>query len=635
MFGGNYFGQPYFGQGFAGSTGTVKTKTQTAIARITGTTTKTQLGKASILNTTTKTQTGVAKISITTVKTITGISRITAVTLKLQTAISRITGFTTKIQTGIANVSGTTLKTQTGKANIGQTVTQKTQPAKVRIVHGNTTYSNAVMTDAPISYWRLGESSTTIPNGTVLDNTGYSLATSTGTPTLSVAGALAGDPDTATSFDGASTSYWAVLDAANYRYSNAAGQNWSIELWLKSGNASQQKDIYVKKVDANNYFQIAQGGTAANGDLYVNFVDVLNGGATITVSGLFTDLKYHHVVCVADRSGSPHTLKVYIDGHLYQSSTCNGGNLSGSANLQFGQGIINTGYWNGTYDEVSFYGVGSSGSGVLSPSRILAHHNAALATTTKTQIGVARIQVTTTKTQTSMARITAVTTKTQTSVARITAKTTRVQTGVARITVLTQKTQIGIALITGITAKTQTGKGRVTASTSRLQLGVARITMQSNKTQAGVTRVTAVTTKTQLAKANVYGTTSRIQTGKGSIVSSAATSRTITGVARIQVTTLRVQTGVARIMIITSKTQTAVSRIAITTTKTLTGKANLRSNTTRQILGLARVTNKTSKTITGVASIALPVSARSLYTNKEIGQATWNSPDPSNPTSYQ
>ena len=625
---------------------TTSTQTITGKARITATTTKTQPAKAVILNTITKNQPAIARITITTVKTITAISRITAVTTKTQTAIARITKTTTKTQPAIAKVTATTTKTQTAKANIGQTVTTKTQPAKVRIVHGNTTYSNAVMADTPISYWRMGESSSTVPSGTVLDNTGYSLATTAGTATLSQTGALAGDSDTATYFDGTASAYWSVLDAANFRYGNATGSNWSVEMWIKAGLASQQKDIYVKHPDANNYIQVAQGGTASNGDLYVNFVDILNGGATITVTGLLSDLKYHHVVIVADRSGGTHLLKVYTDGQLAQSTTCNGGNLANSANLQFGQGIINTGNWNGTYDEVAFYGAGSSGSGVLSATRVLAHYQAAFVTTNKTQTAVARIQVITTKTQTAIARVTALTTKTQTAKARITAQSTKTQTAVGRISTTATKTQTAVARITVTTTRTQTGKARITSLTTQTQTGLARIKTVATKTQTSLSRITAITTKNQTAKGNVYGTTTRTQTAKASIASQLPTQRTQPSVARITVVTIKTQTSVARITVTTVKTITAVGRILVVRTKTQTAKANIYGQMIRQILGLSRITNTNTKTITAVANIAAPLSARSVYTNKGIGQAiwaeptdstqaTWNSPDPADPTGYQ
>jgi hypothetical protein len=84
-------------------------------------------------------------------------------------------------------------------------------------------YQNTVLDSSPVSYWRLGESSGT----SAADTSGSNTGTYTGSPSLAQAGALAGDADTAVSFDGSNDyvtrAYTAALNPAQI----------SVEAWVK------------------------------------------------------------------------------------------------------------------------------------------------------------------------------------------------------------------------------------------------------------------------------------------------------------------------------------------------------------------------------------------------------------------
>lgn len=85
-------------------------------------------------------------------------------------------------------------------------------------------YPSAVLADSPFAYWRLGESTGTI----AVDSAGRNDGTYNNGPTLSVSGALAGDPNTAVDFGG-SNDFMTVVDFPLLRLNGA----WTLEFWAK------------------------------------------------------------------------------------------------------------------------------------------------------------------------------------------------------------------------------------------------------------------------------------------------------------------------------------------------------------------------------------------------------------------
>src|SRR6185295_442818 len=85
-----------------------------------------------------------------------------------------------------------------------------------------------VLSDSPVSYWRLGEAS----GSTAADERGANGGTYVGSPTLGAAGALAGDPNTAVVVNG-SSQYVNVPDAATLSPEAGATGKLSLEAWVK------------------------------------------------------------------------------------------------------------------------------------------------------------------------------------------------------------------------------------------------------------------------------------------------------------------------------------------------------------------------------------------------------------------
>lgn len=110
----------------------VLNKTQSATARIANLFTKTQSAVARIAQSLTKTQSATARIQKTVTKTQPAIARIQQALNKTQSAVARIGQTGTKTQAAIARIANTLTKTQSATARIQKTVT-KTQSAVARI----------------------------------------------------------------------------------------------------------------------------------------------------------------------------------------------------------------------------------------------------------------------------------------------------------------------------------------------------------------------------------------------------------------------------------------------------------------------------------------------------------------------
>src|SRR5712671_4787956 len=108
------------------------------------------------------------------------------------------------------------------------------------------TYSSAVLADAPAGYWRLGESSGT----TAADSAGHNAGTYVGGVTLGQAGALSGDSDTSVVLDG-SIATVQIPDAAALDPTTQI----TLEAWIKpsalTGMILRKDSQYLLSLSAN------------------------------------------------------------------------------------------------------------------------------------------------------------------------------------------------------------------------------------------------------------------------------------------------------------------------------------------------------------------------------------------------
>jgi len=215
-------------------------------------------------------------------------------------------------------------------------------------------YHQEVLADAPVAYWRLGESAGT----TATDAKGARNGTYTNGPARGAAGALVDDPDTATTFDG-------VDDRVDVPYAAALNPTtFTVEAWARATDTSAG----FKTVVSSWANPAAAGfGIWADG---ANWAFYLGRGAGSTpVYAPITTGAWTHLA--ATYQGT--TMRLYVDGQLAASGTAsylaNTTSPLGIGGATYGGGVWQH-FLNGGVDEVAVY------STALSQPRIQAHYAA-------------------------------------------------------------------------------------------------------------------------------------------------------------------------------------------------------------------------------------------------------------------
>lgn len=213
-------------------------------------------------------------------------------------------------------------------------------------------YIDEVTADAPLSWWRLGESSGTnaVATGSAPTNGTY-----TGGYTLGSTGLVTGSSDTAITLDG-STGYVDLGSPAALNLS----RSFSVDAWIKPQGAPADRTIISF---ADSGFMLALAGTS-----FLTFYKsrVANIGAN---TGALADGVRHHVAFTIDASG---LWALYVDGSVGASGTT-ALTFSGTSGLRIGadyNGSAVARFYNGVIDEVAIYG------STLSAARVTAHYAA-------------------------------------------------------------------------------------------------------------------------------------------------------------------------------------------------------------------------------------------------------------------
>ncbi len=220
-------------------------------------------------------------------------------------------------------------------------------------------YESAVLADAPLAYYRLGESSGTI----AADASGHGLdASYVNGVSLGGPGALNGSSDTAAQFDGnddyvdlpdgfADFTNGVTLEIWIYPTANA---QWSRLFDLGNGTASD--NILLSRYTTNNdlYLQIYNGGSA---------------GGNLRASGILDYNRWQHIVATVDASGNA---RIYRDGVLWTSGTINAPNNVSRTSSFIGRGNSSDPYFAGGLDEAAVYNY------VLPVDRIAQHYFAGI-----------------------------------------------------------------------------------------------------------------------------------------------------------------------------------------------------------------------------------------------------------------
>ena len=220
------------------------------------------------------------------------------------------------------------------------------------------TYAAALLATAGlVNYWRLGEATSSSP---ALDSKGADDGTYTNSPTAGVAGAVAGDTNTAVQFDG-------LDDYVSVK--RRITDDFSIEFWFKStqgigtGTNWQQG---AGLVDADAPGVAKDFGISLRSDGRIVAGVGSPDTSIVSTTGGWNNGAWHHVVFTRTKASGALTL--YVDGASVATGT--GGTLRLDDSLNMSLGRINglTNYLQGSLDEVAIY------NQVLSAAAVSAHY---------------------------------------------------------------------------------------------------------------------------------------------------------------------------------------------------------------------------------------------------------------------
>lgn len=228
-------------------------------------------------------------------------------------------------------------------------------------------YSQEVLADNPVGYWRFNESSGSI----VTDSSGNGRDGTLVGATLGAASLIDSDPaNKAIALDGdgdyITIPHNAAFDTPSRAY----------EIWFTAPDTipGDSKGIIGKAPNtgwSRSIFVIIKDAT---GELLVNFTNGTDTLDSIKTPVSICDGQTHHVVANVIYSASGDTVELWLDGVLVDSLTITYNIDTDSANLEFGRyssSSLANRYYEGILDEAAIYGHS------LSQARIEAHYAAA------------------------------------------------------------------------------------------------------------------------------------------------------------------------------------------------------------------------------------------------------------------
>ena len=215
-------------------------------------------------------------------------------------------------------------------------------------------YSDKVIADGAVAYWRLGETS----GSTAVDIVGGNNGTISGGVTLNQPGATT-DGNPAMRFDGVNGK---IVTAATI--SIPVSCTW--ECWIKTTAAANNAAI------VSNRFTVQDGIVGLfflGGNVFVDSYQAGNNAVSSTGT-LVNDGKWHHIIWVTNGS----TGAIYLDGAQTVSQAQP--HVTLTEKVQIGFDTFNAVYWNGLIDDVAIYPT------ALTPTQIAAHYAAGTNTLT-------------------------------------------------------------------------------------------------------------------------------------------------------------------------------------------------------------------------------------------------------------
>jgi PKD repeat protein len=222
------------------------------------------------------------------------------------------------------------------------------------------TYAQDVMNDQASYFWRLGE-----PSGTnVTDWVGLNDATASSGVTRGTAGAITGDTNTASSFDGTGNG---LVVAGN---SEPAPDTFTAESWIKTTTTSGGKILGFGASNTGNSGSYDRHVYMANNGQLV-FGAYANAVRTVVSPKSYNDGQWHHIAASLGSNGmvlSVDGLKVASRADTTSGQQYTGYWRIGGDNLSGWTAQPSSNYFNGAIDDVAIY------PSVLSPTRVRQHY---------------------------------------------------------------------------------------------------------------------------------------------------------------------------------------------------------------------------------------------------------------------
>ncbi|MEW9534407.1 LamG-like jellyroll fold domain-containing protein [Microbispora sp. NPDC049125] len=234
-------------------------------------------------------------------------------------------------------------------------------PVTIAADGASSAYSDAVLGDNPASYWRLGESSGT----TAYDYSGFTDVSENAGVTHGAPGAINGDADAGSTFNGSATGFAVTQSRVPVTTSFTA------EAWVKTTSTSGGKIV-------------GYGGSATgNSSSYDRHVYMDNAGRiwfgvypggvrTVNSAPGFNDGQWHHVVASLSETAG---MALYVDGRKVgqapgttSAQVYSGYWRIGGDNLNGWPNQPSSAYLNGDIDEVAIY------PAALSYDKVLDHY---------------------------------------------------------------------------------------------------------------------------------------------------------------------------------------------------------------------------------------------------------------------
>lgn len=219
-------------------------------------------------------------------------------------------------------------------------------------------YSDVILSDSPIAYWRLGESGSTAADSSGNGHNG----TYTNSPTQEAA-ALIVDANKAVTLDGVDQ----YINVPNW--SGLAGTGaLSVEAWIKTTDTGYNTIISFGNEDSGELIDIWWHSTGLRWDMF--------GPRASAESVTLSDGLPHHVVFTIPAGATNNQIKIYIDGAeiapTYFGSASK--NIVNFEPVRIGDGFPNNfgDFFNGTLDEVALYDT------ELTRSQVIKHYLAGL-----------------------------------------------------------------------------------------------------------------------------------------------------------------------------------------------------------------------------------------------------------------